>query len=312
MLDRLELEAFLTLSEELHFGRTAARLHVTTSRISQTIAKLERRVGTRLFVRTSRRVALTRVGERLRDDLRPAYEQIGLGLAQAIAAGRGGRTGGLLRVGWSTPWCGELVARAARLLRVRHPGCEVELREIRLLDPLGGMRAGTVDVQLTEFPVDEPDITAGRLVFAEPRVLLVPSDHPFARRGSVSVEDLADTVLVTLADARVPRRWMDRHFPHRTPAGRPVPQGPATRCWPEILVHVAAGSGVGLAAARAERYHGGSGLAFVPLRDGPTVDYGLMWPTAGRNPLVRAYLDAVDELAPPRRDAAPGGPRRDG
>ncbi|GAA3168057.1 LysR family transcriptional regulator [Nonomuraea salmonea] len=49
MLERHELEAFLTLAEELHFGRTAERLRVSTARISQTIAKLERRTGVPLF-----------------------------------------------------------------------------------------------------------------------------------------------------------------------------------------------------------------------------------------------------------------------
>lgn len=67
---RHELEAFLTLAEELHFGRTAARLHVSTARISQTIRSLELRVGARLFARTSRRVSLLPVGQQLLDDLR--------------------------------------------------------------------------------------------------------------------------------------------------------------------------------------------------------------------------------------------------
>ena len=67
---RHELEAFLTLAEELHFGRTAARLHVSTARISQTIRALELRVGMRLFARTSRRVSLLPVGQQLLDDLR--------------------------------------------------------------------------------------------------------------------------------------------------------------------------------------------------------------------------------------------------
>ncbi|MEU6987111.1 LysR family transcriptional regulator [Streptomyces sp. NPDC046324] len=308
MLERLELEAFLTLAEELHFGRTAGRLHVTTSRISQTVKRLERRVGAELFTRNSRSVTLTEVGRRLRDDLLPAYEQIGLGLAQAIAAGRGVRTAGVLRVGWSAPWCGELVWRAAALFRARHPGCEVEIGEIQLCDPLGGMRAGTVDVQLTEFPVVETDVTTGRLVFAEPRALMVPADHPFALEESVSLEDLADTVLVTLADAHVPRYWMDRHFPRRTPAGRPIPQGPATHYWPEVLVHVACGAGVSTVAARAERFHARPGLAFVPLRDAPTVDYGLMWPAGGRNPLLPPFLDVLDELAPPGVSGMRSGP----
>ncbi|MFE6722207.1 LysR family transcriptional regulator [Streptomyces albidoflavus] len=43
--NRLELEAFLVLAEELHFGRTPERLHVTTGRISQVLKTLEGRVG---------------------------------------------------------------------------------------------------------------------------------------------------------------------------------------------------------------------------------------------------------------------------
>lgn len=72
---RHELEAFLTLAEELHFGRTAARLHVSTARISQTIRSLELRVGARLFARTSRRVSLSPVGQQLLDDLRGHRDQ---------------------------------------------------------------------------------------------------------------------------------------------------------------------------------------------------------------------------------------------
>ncbi|MFF8835627.1 LysR family transcriptional regulator [Streptomyces sp. NPDC015130] len=307
MLERMELEAFLTLAEELHFGRTAERLRVTTSRISQTIRKLERRVGAQLFVRNSRSVTLTEVGERLRDDLLPAYEQIGLGLAQAIATARGVRIKGVVRVGWSGPWCGNLMVRAADLFRARYADCEVEIQEIQLCDPLGGMRAGTVDVQMTEFPVTEPDITTGRVLFREPRSLMVPADHPFASRESVSLEELAGTVLVTLADARIPRYWMDRYFPRRTPAGRPIPQGPATTYWPEVLVHVAAGVGVSTVAARAEQYHTRPGMTFVPVHDASTIDYGLMWPTAGKNPLVEPFLEIIDELAPPTGEARGGG-----
>ena len=66
------MEIFLTLADELHFGRAAQRLHVSTARVSQTIKKLERRIGASLFERTSRRVDLTPIGRRLGDELRPA------------------------------------------------------------------------------------------------------------------------------------------------------------------------------------------------------------------------------------------------
>ncbi len=62
---RQELESFLVLAEELHFGRTAERLRVSTAQVSQTIRKLERRIGVPLFTSTSRRVELTPVGRQL-------------------------------------------------------------------------------------------------------------------------------------------------------------------------------------------------------------------------------------------------------
>ena len=48
-LELREIRMFLTLAEELHFGRTAERLGITPSRVSQTIRTLEARLGGRLF-----------------------------------------------------------------------------------------------------------------------------------------------------------------------------------------------------------------------------------------------------------------------
>ncbi|GAA3164734.1 LysR family transcriptional regulator [Nonomuraea salmonea] len=68
-----DIEIFLTLAEELHFGRTAERLHVTPARVSQAVKKQERRIGAALFERSSRAVALTPIGRQLFADLAPAY-----------------------------------------------------------------------------------------------------------------------------------------------------------------------------------------------------------------------------------------------
>ncbi|MEU8837456.1 LysR family transcriptional regulator, partial [Streptomyces sp900116325] len=76
-MEREEIRVFLTLAEELHFGRTARRLIVSTARISQTIKKLEGWVGARLFERTSRRVQLTPVGQLFHQDLSSASDGVG-------------------------------------------------------------------------------------------------------------------------------------------------------------------------------------------------------------------------------------------
>ncbi len=71
-----EIRTFIVLSEELHFGRAAERLELTPSRISQVVRTLETRLGGRLFDRTSRRVALTPLGEQLLERAGPVYEQL--------------------------------------------------------------------------------------------------------------------------------------------------------------------------------------------------------------------------------------------
>ena len=288
VLERIELEAFLKLAEELHFGRTAERLGVTTGRISQTVKKLERRVGTPLFERTSRSVRLTDVGRRLYDDLRPAHEQIEAALARATAAARGPAT--TLRVGFVTPWGGERVARAAAQFQV--PGCAVDIQEVQLDGAFGALREGALDLQLAAFPVREPDLTTGPALWSEPRVLLVPAAHPLAARPTVSLEDLAELPLVTAAGDH-PAYWLDAHHPRRTPSGRPIPRGPVAASWQEVLSHVGAGRGAATGAARGAEYHPRPGIAYVPFDDAPPIAYGLVWRTAAESAELRAFVRTV-------------------
>ena len=162
-MEQRDIEIFLTLAEELHFGRTAERLHVSTARVSQTIKKLERRVGAPLFERTSRQVALTPIGRRLDDDLRPAYQQIREGVDRAIAAARG--VEGELRVGFIGTAVGQFLHQAGEIFHARHPACQVQIREARYSDFLELLRAGEIDVVLVPVPVNEPDLVSSPVLF---------------------------------------------------------------------------------------------------------------------------------------------------
>ncbi|GLZ77498.1 LysR family transcriptional regulator [Actinorhabdospora filicis] len=290
MWERHEIETFLMLAGDLHFGRTAARLRLTTSRVSQTIKKLERRIGAPLFERTSRQVRLTPLGRQLADGLGPIVAELANAIRDAAEAARG--ITGTLGVGYSTPWAGELLTRAAGAFHARHPDCAVYVQEVQPGDPFGGLRAGDLDVQIGHFPVDEADITRGPVVFSEPRALVVPRTHPLAERASVSLEDLAEVPLVTLAGA-TPGYSLDYHYPRRTPGGKPIPRGPGAVYWNQVLSYVATGRGVTFAAARAVHHHGRSDIVFVPFTDAPAIDYGLLWPTARETARTRAFVKTV-------------------
>ncbi|MGW1254424.1 LysR family transcriptional regulator [Streptomyces sp. NPDC002513] len=288
-----EIEIFLTLAEELHFGRTGERLHITPSRVSHAIKKQERRVGAPLFERTSRTVRLTPLGKQFRDDLLPAYIQIQQAVDRAVAKTRG--ITGSLHVGYSTPWCADLVFKSAEVFRDRHPDATVQIQEIQFNDPHGLLRRGELDLQVSELPAVELGIAAGPVLFREPRALMVPADHPLARRNSVSLEDLADVPLI-MPGGDISKALLDLHLPTHTPLGRLIPRGPSYIFWPEVPPLVAAGFGVSVVAVRAARYHDRPGVAFVPFRDAPTLDYGVLWRTAGQTPTVLAFVDILRDL----------------
>ncbi|MFF3015693.1 LysR family transcriptional regulator [Streptomyces sp. NPDC057939] len=302
-MDQNELDCFLVLAEELHFGRTATRLHLSRARVSQLVQKLERRVGAPLFTRTSRSVALTGLGSRLREDLEPHYRGIESALARAVTSARG--IEGVLHVGFSTPLAGEMVMRATEKLRTVHPELVVEVCEVPLSDPYGMLRRGDFDLQLTDFPVFEDDVTRGPTLLAESRVLAVASGHPLARRDTVTLEDLADVPLLTIA-GDLPDYWQDHQLPTRTPGGRPIGRGPSVTNFQEALTLVAGGKGAWLAGAHVARYHGRPGISYVPVEGDSPLGYGLMWRSGSSSRVMELFGRTAVAVA---RDMASAAPR---
>ncbi|MEV8443857.1 LysR family transcriptional regulator [Actinosynnema sp. NPDC051121] len=293
MLERHELEAFLTLAEELHFGRTAERLRVSTARISQTIRKLERRVGVPLFTRTSRRVELSPVGRRLYDELNPAWTTITAALARAIENGRGFT--GTLRVCFTGAAAGQLLVGATERFGERHPDCEVRIREAQLGELMPWLQGGEVDLALATFPVREPGIDSGPVLVSEARFLAVPTGHPFAGRDSVSVEDLATVTMLQLPDT-LPESLRADRTPATTPAGHPICTGRSAATFQEMLTLVGAGHGVFPVGANVRRYYARPDVAYVHLHDAPPLQWGLLWRTDNATARVRAFSAAAHDL----------------
>lgn len=265
MLERHELDAFLTLAEELHFGRTAELLHVSPARVSQTIAKLERRVGVRLFRRTSRRVELTAAGEALYADLRPAWTAITEAVTRTIAAGRG--VSGTLRAAFVGAAAGQLLVGAAGAFGERHPECEVVLREAQFGDVEPWLMNDEVDVVLS---TRRSGLAQGPTLVSEKRMLAVALGHPFARRETVSLADVARAAPVE------PRATLQ-----------------------ETLTLVGAERGVAEVGAQTRRYYPRPDVVYVPIGDAPPVEWCLLWHEDRETARTRAFSRFVHELVHP-------------
>jgi DNA-binding transcriptional LysR family regulator len=289
-----ELECFLVLAEELHFGRTGERLYVSQGRVSQLIRSLEQRIGARLADRTSRRVRLTPLGEDFLNALRPAYAALRDTVDNARAAALG--VSGPLRIGFQGN-AGYGFMDAVGEFEDRYPGCATQITELPLSDPFGPLHRDEVDTAVVLLPVEEPTLVLGPVFSRQPQYLAVSHRHLFATRTTLDAEDLATTPVVGVA-APAPDYWREVQAPTRTPSGTPVPQGPAVGTLQEGLSLVAANRGVMLLCHPTTEYHHRRDVAFVPVTGLPDSALGLVWRGDRENARVRAFAEAVaDALA---------------
>ncbi|MFI0943686.1 LysR substrate-binding domain-containing protein [Streptomyces sp. NPDC021020] len=289
-----DIEIFLTLAEELHFGRTAERLHITPSRVSHAIKKQERRIGAPLFARTSRTVRLTPAGERLAAALGPAYRQILDGIEEVTASV--GETAGTLRLGTMGPQDWMIRAIVARF-RAGHPAARFVHHDVNPVDPLAGLRAGEIDVAHVWLPVDEPGVTTGPVTHTSPIAVVLSAGHPYATRGSLCLEDYGDLTFISHRSP-IPSAMAEVFLPSRTPAGRPVPRGPEVTGWEDLLKTVSSGRAVAATSAEAGRFYPWPSLVYLPVRDAAPCRWVFAWLTDNPNPLIPALVAAAAEGTP--------------
>ncbi|MEU5439054.1 LysR family transcriptional regulator [Streptomyces sp. NPDC020719] len=297
-LEIRELECFLVLADELHFGRTGERLYISQSRVSQLLAALERRLGARLVERTSRRVRLTPFGDAFLAELRPSYERLTDVVATARARALG--MGGTLRIGFQGA-ANAYLTGALGAFRAAHPEVRTQVTEIALCDPFGALRRGEVDTAAVLLPVAEPDLELGTVFSEQRQTLAVSVRHPYAARPSLPAAELAGARLIAPA-APAPAYW-------RTAQAPGAGDGPTVATLQEGLTLVAADIGAMLLCRPSAEYHARDDIVFVPVEGLPASALGVVWRRGGATAAVRAFADALAGV----RDGDGGGDRvRDG
>ncbi|CAL9433794.1 LysR family transcriptional regulator [Streptomyces sp. enrichment culture] len=200
------LRAFAAVADELHFTRAAARLYVAQQALSRDIRRLERQLGTELFVRTTRQVALTADGERLRP-----YAQAVLAAYDDLATAFAGAGPRPLLVDLNTPDMSG--GRVLDLARALAPDCELMARfESGLTGAAAEILAGRLDASFGRVAGLDPavrDRLAWQPVRYEPMAVILPDDHPLADRDEVELAALAGQALYAGAGNPRTREWTD-------------------------------------------------------------------------------------------------------
>jgi DNA-binding transcriptional LysR family regulator len=295
-MDLHQLEAFLAVAEELHFGRAAERLHIAQPPLSRTIKQLERDVGAPLFDRTTRSVRLTTAGEALVEPAQRVLDDVRSARRAVKSAGRGET--GRVRVGFAGPSSHLLVGQLGRLVRERNPGIELSLRSTTYgHEALRAVVNGDLDLAIARWTTEPPGI-AHRIVSVEHYVLVVPEEHPLAHREQVSMTELRDEPFIALpAD---PGSSVRDHFVKFASAAGYVPNivQTAPDSW-TVMALVGAGVGLTVTLDTAVDNLVQDGIAVVPLEEGRTPTYcRLAWRRDDANPALRQVLRASQVALP--------------
>lgn len=193
MFELRDLQRFLTLAEERHFGRAAARLGMGQPQLSRALQRLERQVGTRLFSRTSREVAPTEAGLALAEDARRLLAIAEAAPRRALQAARG--EAGTLTLAFSGSCAYAFLPAAIEGFRRARPGIELRLREMAAAPQIEALREGSCDLCLRR-AMRLPEGFTGAEVFEERLVAALPRTHAMAGRGTLALSDLADSPFV--------------------------------------------------------------------------------------------------------------------
>ncbi len=298
-LDIRQLECFIAVAEERHFGRAAVRLHMTQPPLTRRMNRLERDIGVRLFRRTAVGVELTEPGAVLLDR---AYRMVRLS-EHAVERTRLADAGqvGQLVVGYFGSTIFDAVPRLLRGFLHVHPEVTVRLERAAKNVQAEAVLDGRMHVGFSRLYREEPGLRVRR-IDREPLFVAVPATHALLRQGEVRVADLRDTDLVLFPAAPRPS-FADEISQLCRHAGFAVR---ATREAEDVVTALAyvAASGLCSVVPRSATSIALAGVAFVPLADAPAQDLSCLHRAGDPAPLLGAFLRYLDSWP----GAAPDGP----
>ncbi|MFD0685774.1 LysR family transcriptional regulator [Actinomadura fibrosa] len=297
----LDLERLRALHSVATYGSVSAAadvLHVTTSAVSQQLAKLERETGQKLLERNGRGVRLTDAAELLvahAERILSLVEQ-----AQAdLEAHRGSVVGQLSIAAFPTAVRG-LMPAALRRLGAEHPDLRVQLREEDPMQSMPLVSRGDLDLAIAQDwnnePLPLPEGLRKGVICDDVADVALPSVHPLAHRDAVELKELAGDPWISSSPDSICCDWLLRTL-------RAIDSEPriAHMAYEFATQLALVGAGLGNAILpRLGRCDVPPGVAIVPLAEPLTRRVYALWrEEAARRPAIRAAVTALRAAAPP-------------
>lgn len=291
-MDMRHLRCFVAVSEELHFGRAAMRLHVSQPPVSLAIKELEQELGVTLLERTSRRISLTRAGEDALRDARAILAAADTMRKRARQAAQG--LMGSLSIGFISLPAYSFLPPTLRSFTENFQRVKISLLEGTTDQILHDVESGSLDVGLVFRIPDLPSALTAKLVHTEPLVVALPEGHPLAAGSRVALEKLSNERFLgferhqgpLMFDAIVATCMRHGFSPKLFPA----------RQMHTIVSLVSGGIGVALVPGSVQALHR-EGVVYRSMKGAKTiVETVAVWRRSDNSPLVKALLTQLPKV----------------
>lgn len=292
VMDLQQLRYVVEVASSSSFTRAAERCFVTQSALSHQIAALERELGQRLFVRSSRSVRLTEAGEAFVIPARAAL--LAAQQSKEDAAATAGEVVGTLRLGVIPTVTAVDVPEVLVAYRRAHPDSRVELRVGNSDALMGAISRGELDAALLGLRDDvQPSGVASRRLASERLVAVLPSGHALASSTSIRVADLSDMTFADFPAGTSGRAQSDAAFTKAAVERDVAFEADSAEL---ILGLVAAGLAVTLLAPGVVAASNAD-VVTVGIRQGPVRNEFVAWDAAAPRSTARAFLSVLESCA---------------
>ncbi|WPF67741.1 hydrogen peroxide-inducible genes activator [Corynebacterium sp. 21KM1197] len=192
-----QLRTFVTIADNKHFGTAAAKLNISQPSLSQALSALENGIGVQLIERSTRKVIVTPIGERLLPYAKATLDATDIFVAHS--RGSYGQLAGPLTLGVIPTIAPYLLPTLLPLLQQEYPELEPRIVEDRTTHLVSMLRDGRIDAALLALPSEAPGLVDIPL-YQEDFVVVVPSAHHLAGRHDLTLQALEELRLLLLND----------------------------------------------------------------------------------------------------------------
>ncbi len=190
-----ELRYVVTLARERHFGRAAERCHVSQPTLSVAVKKLEDELGIPLFERSKSSIRVTETGQRIVEQAQRVLDQVGV--IRDMAQDGKSQLSSPLKVGAIYTIGPYLFPHLLPELRRAAPEMPLYIEENYTASLRQKLRQSELDAIIIALPFEEAEVLTLPL-YDEPFVVLLPADHPLAKKEQITGDELAREQLLLL------------------------------------------------------------------------------------------------------------------